>query len=87
MPRKRSLAPFERDAFLRQAGPWRDACNGMSARSPIGDAFYKAVSGITAAIDGLAEAVTGDQRHFHAKPPEAPAGARKRLECDEPDWP
>ena len=87
MPRKRYLAPFERDVFLRQAGQWRDACNSMSARSPIGDAFYKAVSGITAAIDGLAEAVTGDQRHFHARPPGAPAGAQKPPEGNEPDTP
>ncbi|WP_336490932.1 hypothetical protein [Methylobacterium nigriterrae] len=74
MARSRTFAGAEQRAFLDKAENWRLECIRVVAQAPVGSLVYQAASGIIDAIDGLAEAVTGDRRHFHLKPPSTPDG-------------
>lgn len=65
--------PEQRD-FLDKAEGWRKECVRVLSRAPINGPVYQAASGILDAIDGLAEAVTGDRKHFHLTAPTTPSG-------------
>ena len=67
------VGPEQRD-FLERAEGWRKECIRVLSRAPINSPVYVAASGIVDAIDGLAEAVTGDRRHFHLTAPTTPGG-------------
>ena len=51
--------------LLDKAEGWRKECVRVLSRAPINSPLYRSVSGIMDAFDELAEAVTGDRRHFH----------------------
>lgn len=67
------VGPEQRD-FLDRAALWRKECIRVLSRAPINSPVYQAASGIVDAIDGLAEAVTGDRKHFHLTAPTTPGG-------------
>ncbi|CAO4182066.1 hypothetical protein [Methylorubrum populi] len=69
---KRILAPEDRQDFLAEAGTWRAACIRLMTRAPINEPFYRALTEVTAAIDSVAEAVTGHRNHFHNRMHSAP---------------
>lgn len=69
---KRFVLPEQQEAFLAKAGEWRQACLDMRSRAPIGEPFYDAIGKVVEAIDDVAEAVTGDRRHFWTRPHSAP---------------
>lgn len=76
MARRRSkrfpLLPSEEAELLADIEGWRDRCLALKARIPIQGSLYKALSGTTEAIDGIAEAVTGDRTTFWRKWHSAP---------------
>ncbi|AWN43277.1 hypothetical protein [Methylobacterium durans] len=53
------------------------------SRAPIHSPVYVAASGIVDAIDGLAEAVTGNAKHFHFRAPTTPGGNLTRQDGEE----
>lgn len=69
---KRSLIPEEKAVWLAQLGTWRRQCNELMGRAPVADPVYRATRGIVEAIDGVAEAVTGDRTHFHLRAHSSP---------------
>lgn len=74
MARSRIFVGAEQRYFLDRAEVWRKECIRVLSRAPINSPVYVAASGIVDAIDGLAEAVTGDRKHFHLTAPTTPAG-------------
>ena len=60
-------------AFLLAAiGECRRACITASSKAPIGGPIYRAATRLIEEIDLVAEALTGDRRHFWLKPPSTP---------------
>ncbi|WP_336492292.1 hypothetical protein [Methylobacterium nigriterrae] len=78
MARSRTFVGAEQRAFLDKAERWRLECIRVLAQAPVGNPVYQAANGIVDAIDGLAEAVTGDRRHFHLKPLTTPGANLKK---------
>lgn len=64
---KRYLSDADKLAFLAKVREWRDACIAMQTLAPINDPFYRSISEVADAIDGVAEAVTGRGDHFHTR--------------------
>jgi hypothetical protein len=58
--------------LLDKAEGWRKECVRVLSRAPINSPLYRSVGGIMDAIDGLAEAVTGNRQHFHLQAPRTP---------------
>ncbi|KMO42066.1 hypothetical protein VQ02_04235 [Methylobacterium variabile] len=50
---------MEKQDLLKAVGECRGACTKASGQAPIGGEVYKACSGVTNAIDVLAETLTG----------------------------
>ena len=67
MPRRRILHDHTAREALRSAGECRAACVQVITQAPIGGPAYVAARQVLDAIDGLAEVLTGDRRHFHLR--------------------
>ena len=74
MGRNRVFVGAEQLDLLDKAETWRKECVRVLSRAPINSPLYQSVSGIIDAIDGLAEAMTGDRRHFHLQAARTPGG-------------
>lgn len=74
MERKRIYVGAEALDLLDRAEGWRKECVRVLSRAPINHPYYRSISEIMDAIDGLAEAVTGDRARFHAKAPRTTSG-------------
>jgi hypothetical protein len=72
MSRRRVFVGAEQLGLLDKAEGWRKECIRVLSRAPINSPLYRSVSGIMDAIDGLAEAVTGNRQHFHLQAPRTP---------------
>ena len=68
MARRRILSPATSDAALASAGACRSAAVKLMTEAPIGGPAYRAAEELLRAIDGLAEALTGEADHFHTRP-------------------
>ncbi|MGV7031028.1 hypothetical protein [Methylobacterium symbioticum] len=69
MARRRYFHRDEALTLVEKSRRWRlDAIEQMRS-APIGGPYYQALGGVLDAIDGLAEAVTGDRKLFHLKAP------------------
>ncbi|GEP02293.1 hypothetical protein [Methylobacterium oxalidis] len=79
MGRNRILVGAEQRDLLDKAESWRKECIRVLTKAPIHSPLYKATSGILDAIDELAEAVTGDRKHFHLRAPTTPEPRRQDL--------
>ncbi|TCZ61092.1 hypothetical protein [Roseicella aquatilis] len=66
--RRRMLMPDAVDAALEAAEACRRAAMDVMRQAPIGGPVYQAASAVMDALDGLAEALTGDRERFWAKP-------------------
>ncbi|PSC05668.1 hypothetical protein SLNSH_06705 [Alsobacter soli] len=64
---RRLFTPYEADALLADLKDCRRACVRALAKAPINGPVARAVSGVTAAIDQVAEVITGDREHFWSK--------------------
>jgi hypothetical protein len=68
MPRRRILSAQVSAEAMQVAGECRAACIRILTNAPINGPAYKAAQDVMTAIDGLAEILVGDRRHFHLKP-------------------
>ena len=66
---KRHFSANDSAALLSAIGECRRACVDAHRKAPIGGPIYRAVSRLMEEIDLMAEALTGDRRHFWLKPP------------------
>lgn len=57
---KRYFSEHDEAELLHRIGAWRRDCVAVSARAPINGPIYLAMDALRGAIDGVAEAVTGD---------------------------
>jgi hypothetical protein len=67
MPRRRILSDPVIAEAMQAAGECRAACVRVVTQAPINGPTYKAAQDVMEAIDGLAEILVGDRRHFHLK--------------------
>lgn len=65
--RRRILPKDVADDALKSAGECRKHCIRVLTNAPINEPAYAAAQAVMEAIDGLAEVLTGDRRHFHLK--------------------
>lgn len=70
MPRRtrRIFTELDRDQLLLEASLFRQACIAACTKAPVGGPEYLAASQAMAAVDDLAEALTGDRTLFWSKP-------------------
>jgi hypothetical protein len=68
----RVFAEPHRTQLLNAIGDCRNACVSALGRTPIQEELYGNVQALMAAIDRLAETITGDRTHFHLKSAPAP---------------
>ena len=76
MPRRRPLSLQAIDLALLDAGRCRRAMVELLRTAPIGGPEHQAAGAVTAALDGLAEALTGDRTLWHGRPVPCPMPAR-----------
>ena len=62
---------IDKAPILAALGQCREAVCRMQGRVPIGCPAYVAGSTMLGSIDRMAEILTGDPRHFHARAPQA----------------
>lgn len=72
MARRGVFVRAEEAALLGEAARWRRTCIEVLTRAKPQGPLYKATEGIVDAIDGLAEVVAGDRKHFHQASPRTP---------------
>ena len=75
---RRVLNPRAVDLALLDAQRCRATLVQLLASAPIGGREYHAASAATAALDGLAEALTGDRTLWHRKAGECPVVQSRR---------
>ena len=64
MRHRRHFSANDSAILLAAIGECRRACITASSKSPIGGPIYRAATRLIEEIDLMAEALTGDQRHF-----------------------
>ncbi len=64
---KRIFTDTRRDAMLASVRSCRSACVAVCTEAPINGIEYQAAHKLMAALDDMAETLTGDRTHFHTK--------------------
>ena len=72
MRHRRHFSANDSAILLAAIGECRRACTGASSKAPIGGPIYRAATRLIEEIDLVAEALTGDRRHFWLKPSSTP---------------
>ena len=67
MLHRRVFGEIERKALLHAIEQCRDACIDASRKAPVRGDVYEVAEKLVAAIDDVAEVLTGDRRHFWLK--------------------
>lgn len=65
--RRPTFSHPDKQAFLRSLGETRALSTKCSSAEPYGSDLYNKCDILRAAIDALAEHITGDRTHFHLK--------------------
>ena len=65
--RHRVFGEIHQRELLEALGKCRQTCTHLMRHMTIGGDVYKTTEGVTAAIDKLAEVLTGDRQHFWLK--------------------
>src|SRR5215212_12174540 len=69
---RRHFSANDSAILLAAVGECRRACITTSSKAPIGGPIYRAATRLIEEIDLMAEALTGDRRHFWLKPSSTP---------------
>jgi len=84
---RRHFSENDSAILLAAIGECRRACIGASSKAPIGDPIYRAATRLIEEIDLMAEALTGDRRHFWLKPSSTPGSKQPTgPQPDTCDW-
>src|SRR4051794_37103776 len=65
---RRHFSQNDSDRLLAAIGECRRACIAASTKAPIGGPIYRSSTRLMEEIDLVAEALTGDRRHFWMRP-------------------
>jgi hypothetical protein len=84
---RRQFSANDSAILLAAIGECRRACIAANSKAPIGDPIYRASTRLIEEIDLMAEALTGDRRHFWLKPSSTP-GSKQPIgpHPDTYDW-
>jgi hypothetical protein len=84
---RRHFSANDSTILLAAIGECRRACIGASSKAPIGGPIYRAATRLIEEIDLVAEALTGDRRHFWLKPSSTPGSKQPTgPQPDTYDW-
>ena len=72
MRHRRHFSANDSAILLAAIGECRRACIAANTKAPIGGPIYRAATRLLNEIDLMAEALTGDRRHFWLKPSSTP---------------
>jgi hypothetical protein len=84
---RRHFSSNDSAILLAAIGECRRASITASSKAPIGGPIYRAATRLIEEIDLMAEALTGDRRHFWLKPPSTPGSKQPTgSKPDTYDW-
>ena len=87
MRHRRHFSANDSAILLAAIGECRRACIAASSKAPIGGPIYRAATRLIEEIDLMAEALTGDRRHFWLKPSSTPGSKQPTgPQPDTYDW-